>query len=90
MAAKKKTIEELEGDAVSATLCVSSLALPAPRPEGRKLEGDAATQAKTLIQLLRDEAVLRQLCTKLDKYAVEYNGRKRSGVKTGTEKIVEA
>ena len=56
MAAKKKTIEELEGDAVSATLCVSSLALPAPRPEGRKLEGDAATQAKTLIQLLRDEA----------------------------------
>ena len=45
---------------------------------------------KLKIQLLRDEAVLRHLCTKLDKYAVEYNGRKRSGVKTGTEKIVEA
>ena len=45
---------------------------------------------KLKIQLLRDEAVLRQLCTKLDKYAVEYNGRKRSGVKTGTEKAVEA
>jgi small subunit ribosomal protein S6 len=45
---------------------------------------------KLKIQLLRDEAVLRHLCTKLDKYAVEYNARKRSGVKTGTEKIVEA
>jgi small subunit ribosomal protein S6 len=45
---------------------------------------------KLKIQLLRDEAVLRHLCTKLDKYAVEYNGRKRSGVKTGTEKAVEA
>ena len=45
---------------------------------------------KLKIQLLRDEAVLRQLCTKLDKYAVEYNAKKRSGVKTGTEKVVEA
>jgi len=42
------------------------------------------------IQMLRDESVLRQLCTKLDKYAVEYNARKRSGVKTSTEKVVEA
>jgi small subunit ribosomal protein S6 len=45
---------------------------------------------KLKIQLLRDEAVLRQLCTKLDKYAVEYNARKRSGVKSGNEKAVEA
>ncbi|MGZ8559280.1 MAG: 30S ribosomal protein S6 [Chitinophagaceae bacterium] len=45
---------------------------------------------KLKIQLLRDEAVLRQLCTKLDKYAVGYNAKKRSGVKTGTEKAVEA
>ena len=45
---------------------------------------------KLKIQLLRDEAVLRHLCTKLDKYAVEYNAKKRSGVKTGTEKLVEA
>jgi small subunit ribosomal protein S6 len=44
---------------------------------------------KLKIQLLRDENVLRQLCTKLDKYAVEYNARKRSGVKTGTEKLAE-
>ena len=45
---------------------------------------------KLKIQLLRDETVLRHLCTKLDKYAVEYNAKKRSGVKTGTEKAVEA
>ena len=44
---------------------------------------------KLKIQLLRDETVLRHLCTKLDKYAVEYNARKKSGVKTGTEKVVE-
>ena len=44
---------------------------------------------KLKIQLLRDEAVLRHLCTKLDKYAVEYNAKKRSGVKTGTEKLAE-
>ena len=45
---------------------------------------------KLKIQLLRDETVLRHLCTKLDKYAVEYNAKKKSGVKTGTEKAVEA
>ena len=42
---------------------------------------------KLKIQMLRDETVLRHLCTKLDKYAVEYNGKKRSGVPTGTEKV---
>jgi len=31
---------------------------------------------KLKIQLLRDENVLRHLCTKLDKYAVEYNAKK--------------
>ena len=44
---------------------------------------------KLKIQMLRDETILRHLCTKLDKYAVEYNARKRSGVKTGTEKLAE-
>jgi small subunit ribosomal protein S6 len=39
------------------------------------------------IQLLRDEHVLRHMFTALDKYAVEYNGKKRSGVPTGTEKV---
>lgn len=35
---------------------------------------------KLNIQLLRDESVMRQMVTALDKYAVEYNARKRSGV----------
>jgi small subunit ribosomal protein S6 len=42
------------------------------------------------IQLLRDESVLRHMVTKLDKYAVEYNHKKRSGLPTGTEKVQEA
>jgi small subunit ribosomal protein S6 len=41
------------------------------------------------IQLLRDENVLRHMFTVLDKYAVVYNERKRSGVPTGNEKAVE-
>jgi small subunit ribosomal protein S6 len=45
---------------------------------------------KLKTQLLRDENVLRHLATRLDKYAVEYNEKKRSGVPTGTEKLVEA
>jgi len=45
---------------------------------------------KLKIQLLRDESVLRHLNTKLDKYAVEYNEKKRRGVPTGNEKAVEA
>ena len=45
---------------------------------------------KLKIQLLRDENVMRHMATKLDKYAVEYNAKKRSGVPTGTEKIQEA
>ncbi|MBW7890449.1 MAG: 30S ribosomal protein S6 [Chitinophagaceae bacterium] len=40
------------------------------------------------IQLLRDEQVLRHMATRLDKYAVEYNARKRSGVSYKTEKEV--
>ena len=45
---------------------------------------------KLKIQLLRDESVLRHMIVKLDKYAVEYNEKKRSGVETGTEKAAEA
>ena len=41
---------------------------------------------KLKIRLLRDEQVLRHLTTALDKYAVEYNEKKRRGVPTGTEK----
>ena len=42
---------------------------------------------KLKIQILRDETVLRFMATNLDKYAVEYNAKKRSGVPTGTEKV---
>jgi small subunit ribosomal protein S6 len=35
---------------------------------------------KLKIQLLRDENVMRHMFTVLDKYAVEYNAKKRSGV----------
>ena len=45
---------------------------------------------KMKIQLLRDESVLRHLVTKLDKDAVEYNAKKKSGAPTGKEKIAKA
>ena len=41
---------------------------------------------KLKIQLLRDESVLRHMYTALDKYAVGYNARKRTGVSSGTQK----
>ena len=42
---------------------------------------------KLKTQLLRDEQVLRHMFTALDKYAVEYNAKKRSGVaSSSTEK----
>ncbi len=56
MAAKKKTIEEVDAVAVTAGAQVSVLALPPERPAGRKLEGDAPAQAMALIQALKDEA----------------------------------
>lgn len=42
--------------------------------------------SKLNIQLHRDEQVLRHMYTALDKYAVEYNAKKRSGVLSGNEK----
>jgi len=56
MAAKKKTIEELDAAAVTAAAQVSTLALPPERPAGRLLQGDAAQQAQALLQALKDEA----------------------------------
>lgn len=41
---------------------------------------------KLKTQLLRDETVIRHMITALDKYAVEYNAKKRNGVKTEIEK----
>lgn len=45
---------------------------------------------KLKIQILRDEQVMRHMVTALDKYAIEYNAKKRSGVPTGIEKVEEA
>ena len=41
---------------------------------------------KLKIQLLRDESVMRHMYTVLDKYAVEYNKKKKGGVHSSTEK----
>src|SRR5450432_1340337 len=41
---------------------------------------------KLKVQLLRDESVIRHMFTALDKYAIVYNNKKRSGVSSVTEK----
>jgi len=41
---------------------------------------------KLKIQLLRDESQMRHMYTALDKYAVEYNAKKKSGGKFTNEK----
>ncbi len=41
---------------------------------------------KFKIQLLRDDKVMRHMFNALDKYAVEYNYRKRNGLPTGNQK----
>jgi small subunit ribosomal protein S6 len=53
------------------------------------LEYDAPSDfnEKLKIQILRDETILRFMATRLDKYAVEYNAKRRRGVPTGTEKV---
>lgn len=56
MAAKKKTIEEIDVPAQSGVMSNSALALPPSRPDGRKLEGEPAAQAQELLKLLKDEA----------------------------------
>ncbi|MEO8854530.1 MAG: 30S ribosomal protein S6 [Ginsengibacter sp.] len=41
---------------------------------------------KLKTQLLRDESVIRHMFTALDKYAVEYNSKRKKGVSTGNQK----
>ncbi len=41
---------------------------------------DSSFNEKLKIQLLRDEQVMRHMMTKLDKFAVEYNAVKKSGL----------
>jgi small subunit ribosomal protein S6 len=45
---------------------------------------------KLKIQLLRDESVMRHMFTVLDKYAVEYNAKKKSGVQYSVTEKAEA
>jgi len=56
MAAKKKPIEEIDCVPAETAIKISALALPAPRGEGVRLDGDSAAQAASLVALLRDEA----------------------------------
>jgi len=56
MAAKKKTIEELDTAPAIPGAQISALALPPERPAGRKLDGEPAAQAQALLQALKDEA----------------------------------
>jgi electron transfer flavoprotein beta subunit len=63
MAAKKAVIPVktcadlgLQGKFTARGIRVKEMMPPPARPSGKKLEGDADTQAKTLVQLLRSEA----------------------------------
>ena len=44
---------------------------------------------KLTVQLLRDEQMMRHMITLLDKHAVEYNARKRSGVRGSVNENAE-
>ena len=60
MKAKKKPLDKVGagdlGTEVGTGLSVDNLSPPPARPAGRMIEGDAATAAKELVKLLRDEA----------------------------------
>ena len=57
------------------------------KPPARQDVIEELINEKLKIQMLRDEQIMRHMITRLDKYAVEYNAKKRSGVKTGTQKV---
>lgn len=57
---------------------------------GDQPAGQAGFNEKLKIQLNRDENVLRHLITRLDKYAVAYNLKKRTNIKSEEPKPVEA
>jgi electron transfer flavoprotein beta subunit len=56
MAAKKKTIDEIDTPAGDEAMGNASLTLPAARPDGRRIDGEPGAQARELLKLLRDEA----------------------------------
>ncbi|MBA4196180.1 MAG: 30S ribosomal protein S6 [Chitinophaga sp.] len=49
----------------------------------------AELNEKLKIQLLRDEQVMRHMVTKLDKYAVDYNAHKKTGLPFKNQKAAE-
>ena len=51
-----------------------------------EFKGQSDFNEKLKIQLLRDDNIMRHMFTALDKYAVEYNAKRRSGVGRSTEK----
>lgn len=48
-------------------------------------QADTQSNGNLEIQMNRDEAVMRHMITKLDKYAVQYNARKRNKVAAAEE-----
>jgi len=58
IAAKKKVIEEIEVAYMEPLTTISALNLPPARPSGINIEGNAATQVATLLELLRNETNL--------------------------------
>lgn len=62
MAARRKTIETRDAEAlgvkgqINRLVSVKSMDMPPERPQGKKIEGDPETQARTLVGLLRNEA----------------------------------
>jgi electron transfer flavoprotein beta subunit len=63
MAARRKEITVKDAAALNISdqiskrkVKVKELSIPPARPSGRRIEGDAQTQAKTLVELLRSEA----------------------------------
>jgi small subunit ribosomal protein S6 len=89
-AAQKKfeaLVKENGGDVTSSNAWgLKSLAYPiAKKTTGlywvMEFTAPSSFNEKLKIQLLRDDSAMRHMITVLDKYAVEYNSRKRSGVK---------
>jgi small subunit ribosomal protein S6 len=53
---------------------------------GNGIQAPSSFNEKLKIQLLRDESQMRHMYTALDKYAVEYNAKKKSGGRFTNEK----
>ena len=94
-AAQKKyadLVTENGGEVVNSnTWGLKSLAYPiAKKTTGlywvMEYKAPSSFNEKLKIQLLRDESQMRHMYTALDKYAVEYNAKKKSGGKFTNEK----